>query len=111
MDNYLEYLWNMVFANSDPVGRWVNLVIFGLFLLAVADVISSLRALRLERAIIKRVREQFEGISGAPATDSDLLKRFNIPANSLLGRRVSRVMRLRQAGLGHREVLQQITAE
>ena len=112
MDEVFSNLKSMLFL-TDPLGLTVNLIILALFTLGVLDVINAMRNLMLERYRIKRASKVLQG-SGkkCPTVSVEAVLRFlGVPEKSLLGRRVSRVLQLRAAGLGQRDVLQQLTAE
>lgn len=109
----MNELIDMLFTSQDMVGRTINLTILGLFLIGCADVARSLQRLASERRLVKRAREVLKEKSGSlPSGPEDKVVSFlDVAENSLLGKRIARVIRLRSAGLGHREVLQQLTVE
>jgi len=114
MDEYFGQLWSMAFSEQDPVGRAINFLILALFLLGCADVLRSLVRLAGERQLIAAARERLKkSAADCPAEPDEgkVLRFVGATADSLLGRRVRHVVRLRRAGLDHRDVLHQLSAE
>ncbi len=122
MKDFIQSLWDMMFGQQDPVGMAVNVIIAALFIIGVIDVSYSLFKLFRERGFIGKAKallsdkkasaglNDFRSRSPADIADA-VLKFLDLPANSLIERRVARVIRLRSAGLGQRDVLQQLSAE
>jgi hypothetical protein len=112
MDEIFSNLKSMLFL-TDPLGLAINLIILALFTLGVLDVIKAMRNLMLERGRIKRASAVLQDSDKQCPTGSveAVLGFLGITEKSLLGRRVSRVLELRAAGLAHRDVLQQLSAE
>jgi len=114
----MSLFWDMLFGAQQPVGLLVNLVILALFTRACFDVFRGRVRLTRERALVKLAsaklrspnREAF-GSAVAGYSPESLLKFLGIPSDTLLGHRVGRAMQLRLAGLGSRDVLQQLTGE
>ena len=114
----MPLFWNLLLAGQQPVGIAVNLLIVLLFLVAFFDITRARLRLSRERVLVKKARAKLRGpaqtaVESAVAAHSaeKLEKDLGIPSHTLLGHRVERVLRLRLAGLGSRDVLQQLTSE
>jgi methyl-accepting chemotaxis protein len=132
----MDLFWNMLFGGQQPVGMAVNLLIIALFAFAILDILRGRARLRKEAALVKTARARLNARKSTqhPSLKSEdededqeeeeddpqslsvharatLAEELNIPADTLLGHRVSRAMQLRLAGLGSRDVLQQLTSE
>lgn len=113
MTNFVRYIWDMLFGLQDPAGFAVNLVIAALFIFGCADVVVSLYKLIRERSLIRRAKKALteSGASCPAEPEEEVLEFLQVSRSSLIGRRISRVIHLRTAGLGQREVLQQLSGE
>ena len=102
-----------IFSGQEPAGMAVTLLIVGLLAAGLVNVRRSFRRLREERDGIKNARRALQ----RPDTElpqgnaADVRRFLGVGESSLLGERVARVLKLRAAGLGHREVLQELTLE
>lgn len=131
--------WNMLFGGQQPVGMAVNLLIIVLFAVACLDIYRGRARLSRESTLVKEARATLharapdrEASDAAQKSSEDdngdsetkqeapaapfrprvsLEKDLDIPADTLLGHRVARAIQLRLAGLGSRDVLQQLTSE
>jgi ABC-type transporter Mla subunit MlaD len=92
----MDAIWMLLWP-PDGVARAVNSVIALLFAIACWDALWSLLRLLRERALVR------------DAQSTGVVR--NLPEKSLLGERISRIDQLRAAGLGYREVAQQLTLE
>ncbi len=119
MNGYIGNLWDLVFGQQDLIGLTVNIIIFVLFLIGLIDVFWSWIRLRRERKLIEKADRELanselanEGSRYPSGRAEKVLESLGIESeDGLLGKRVKRVIQLRSAGLGHRDVLQQLTVE
>jgi biopolymer transport protein ExbB/TolQ len=99
-----------VFTSQEPSGLVVTWLIVAIFGIGVLDVLRSFIRLRRERKYVKTARAHLDsivaGMQGEP-----LLSALAVPPETLLGKRIARVVQLRVAGLGYRDVLQKLTVE
>ena len=114
----MDLFWEMLFAGQQPVGVAVNLLIILLFAIACIDIYRGRRRLLRERVLVKLAAAQLHK-PNPDLFDSAVVghsseawsKHLGIPPDTLLGHRVGRALQLRLAGLGSRDVLQQLTSE
>jgi biopolymer transport protein ExbB/TolQ len=106
----MSEMWT-IFASQDPIGATVNLVIAAVFLTGLFDVIVARLQLGRDRATIRSARVALADADLIASAPDKVLSELKIPPTSLLGKRVSRVIQLRDAGVGYRGVLQQLTLE
>lgn len=106
----MSEMWT-IFANQDQIGATINLVIAAVFLAGLYDVIVARFRLGGDRTTIRRARVALTEADLIASSPDKALSALKIPPASLLGRRVSRVIQLRDAGVGYRGVLQQLTLE
>jgi MotA/TolQ/ExbB proton channel family len=115
-------LWS-IFASQEPAGVAVDLLILCLFLIALWDVGKGLRKLREEVGVIGEAGRRLKALAATPEggdgaktglpvgpTDA-VLSALGVPEHSLLGMRLARILEMRKAGLGYRDVLQKLTIE
>ncbi|HSS52434.1 MAG TPA: MotA/TolQ/ExbB proton channel family protein [Thermoanaerobaculia bacterium] len=107
----LGFLWDLLVATGSPAGVAVNLTILLLLLTGLVDVVVALRQLRRERKILRQAGVQLamaarEGVLGG---GEDVVSALGIPRNSMVCRRVERVLQLRGAGLRHSGMLRELT--
>jgi hypothetical protein len=113
MNNFLSEMMNLTIGLEEPIGRTVNMTIFVLFLVGMLDVFYSVVRISLEKHFVRRARASLR-TPDAPCPAGpveELLKFLRVSPGSVLGKRVTRIIRLRSAGLGQRDVLKQLTRE
>ena len=109
---YIDFLRKLIFLIEDPVGYAINLTIVSLFLLGLCNVVLSLVRLGRERLVIGRARAALRNPDAqCPTQPGEAVAFLRVSRRSLVGRRIARIVRLRAAGLGQRDVLQQLTME
>jgi biopolymer transport protein ExbB/TolQ/uncharacterized protein YukE len=106
----MNELW-MIFSSQDQAGVVVNLIIVGLFAYALFEILLGADRLRVEHKNIAQIRAALQGKPDAQAVAQGLTTALDLLPDGLFRRRITRIMDLRKAGLGHRDVLQQLTME
>jgi biopolymer transport protein ExbB/TolQ len=111
-------LWGLLLGGGSVVGVTVNLTIFLLFFVGCVDIIRSLFKLAKERRLVQAAAKILHSNSGDAAqaamptlSPEAMLTYLRVNDRSLLGHRIKRALQLRLAGLGNRDVLQQVTSE
>jgi biopolymer transport protein ExbB/TolQ len=99
-----------VFTTQETSGLLVTWLIFAIFGIGVLDVVRSWFRLRRERTYVATARAHLASIVAGMQGES-LLSALTVPPETLLGKRIARVVQLRAAGLGYRDVLQKLTLE
>src|SRR5262245_3223246 len=110
MNELIENFRQMVWLD-DPLGLLVNLVILALFALGSFDVVRAMMMLAGERRRIDRARGRLQSGQCPKDSPSSVIEFLGVPERGLLGRRIARVMQLRGAGVGQRNLLRRLTAE
>lgn len=105
----MSALWT-VFSSQEPVGLFVTGLILILFAVGAAEVFWCWFRLSGDWDSLRKARENLPR-AGELVAAGDPLQALECPAESLLGERIARVLRLRAAGLGHRELLERLTIE
>lgn len=92
---------------GSPAGIAVSTAILVLFAVALADLLITAGRLVREGLLLRRARAALAQLAApsAPPSADELAAALALPPGSFLGRRVAGVVRLRQAGLGPRELL------
>lgn len=107
----MSSLWT-VFFSQEPVGLAVTGIILLLFAIGLLEVLASWSKLARDREALRAVRDNLPKLAGdTPSGPDAVLRLLGCEAGSLLGDRIARVLQLRAAGLGHRELLQKLTLE
>jgi biopolymer transport protein ExbB/TolQ len=110
MDELFGNFRQLIFLD-DPLGLLINVIILVLFALGCFDVMRALALVARERRWISQARQRLEDGECPKDKPSAALDYLGVPEHGLLGRRIARVMELRAAGVGQRNLLQQLTAE
>jgi biopolymer transport protein ExbB/TolQ len=111
--DYFETIKRLIFFLEDPLGYVVNMTIVALFMVGLCNVVIAMIRMAREWLAVGRARAALHlPDSQCPAGPSEAVLRFlKVSSRSLLGRRVARVIRLRTAGIEHRDILQQLLGE
>jgi biopolymer transport protein ExbB/TolQ len=111
-------LLKMIFGSHDLAGQAVNVVILVLFAAGVRDILGARRKLRVERKLVRSASQRLGEVAAAGpealsavGSGETVLGYLGVPMRTLLGERIRRIMQLREAGMGNRDVLQQLTTE
>ncbi len=110
----IDLLYGLVFGDMvDPVGNAIVWVILVLTVIGLIDWIVAVIRLFHQRIKLELARRKLDddGKKCPTRTPSEVLDFFALRSRSPLGQRITRVVRLRSAGIGHRDILHQLTAD
>jgi hypothetical protein len=109
----LGFLRDLFFTTESPAGMVVNLAILLLFILGLWDVVRALLRLGGERKILEQARAKLSAAArrGALGSGADVVNLLGISRESLVGRRIERVLQLRSAGLRHPGMLRELSGD
>lgn len=106
----LGELHRFIFHLDSPIGAAINTVIVWLFALGLLDALYALGRLVWEGWVIRGASQRLAATSPrATKARASLVTRLALPAQSLLGRRMTQILDLRAAGLSPREALERLT--
>ncbi len=104
----LGYLWDLLRGAESPAGAVVNAFILLIFVAGVFDVTVALWRLGRERKALRGAQGRVADLlAAAGAGTRDVHSLLGLERDTLVGRRVEGVLKLRGAGLGDSEMLRQ----